>query len=1400
MDGQNIIDYIQNRSGIGSYGPDTDPIVFPAGMWTPKYREAKSYAESANLPFLAVATKPSDGCEFCGIFHPKIMDSKFLQWAKSKNVILGMFEDKNPDKTDKDWVDWVAGNYTGYPFVRLYWKKRDGSIVDDHFMGRNSSIGDIDKDGKPGTVDDLIARLDNDIFEDDVPIDVHGDGNIANEISDVSKDFITGQWYRYSTDLASFEAFIEYARQSKKPVIVLGSAFGCDKCGNFTSNILTKNEAKTWLATSGCLLLHVYSGSGWWTTKPLKLFLDVFNEGKSGSLPMINVWKDGNLLLRTTYPGGTWETYKEKFEAVIGKDEDPPQPDPSPSKKYQIDFDANGGSGSLASIEVGEGQNAVLPSLLEVTSTIFKRGFNPTNFQDRDTGKEYQFGDIILSVQANMTLLVVFEKIEDNKKDEDEDEDDNKDDKKKKFEVKGKTQTYVRSKFPLKYQYSSTGIKTIRISDNLSNLVVRGDSTIPNAGMESQIIYAKFNTRLSAVPDYCFANCTNLAELDSDNHIKSVGDYSFYNCKSLKSANFLGNANKVLTYIGDYAFAGSGLSSVIINLQGSISNSSTNTHCFADCKELTSVDMTNSTYLADHMFDGCSKLQKVHLNNYHSYINEYAFANCTTLTSMTFPQKTYMLPDHMFDGCTNLVEVKFQEPSDLKYIGKAVFGRCQNLTSITLPKSVDSLEYIDPEFLSGSSIDKVVFKGIDDNVFADEIKEAKEYALPPSVLYENASKIKTILNDVLTNNIPVIAIRSNDNGCSICNTYKEKIYGTGTFKKWLTTKNKYYWVLAYHDSNTAGFNAINNFQTKYCHITEEWWLGVGFYWKKEDGTVVTKAFDGSTAYSGAYSTIDKYIDQLENHVFKGYEGEGEIIYVTKDEITTFGRGQDLSVTFVSSTGREWICANDSVIYIPETRVDHHTTSNFKYGIWYHNIKELKAFADSNHLPLLLEFGSKGCDPCKDFKKNTFNNSDFQEQITSKPCLLSKIEIGNGESFNYPTTTQAYYASHDFGDPNTLIPQLVFYWNKSSGEIYKKIWNYNYRSDPGNANYQSVLKKLDEMLGSYQGDSRFIAPSIMSFQNGKYKYYQRDSVDDLNGKYFICDKKTSIQNFSGNMVLETGNILTGGVKEKVTLTSISMGDTINVANGAYQYFTVDAKSRYYDLSGIIFTIDDHDVVGLCQFENEVSYQYDVEDTSDFGYWVHFSDSSNEDSLQNLISLSESKDYPTIFLERPATVEAIAVSIPKTGSGDQETTTVRIDISLATSRDKIESLVAEALGASRTLKSITNIDDLAAIQKFYTQVCNSSSFTNWAKKKKYVLVDIASDSWTSGAPKKMREFESSRNFDGNSISDPLPKFLVYLACSSCTTDGSLLIECKKKVNVDYSKNIDHYTQLIESYIGS
>lgn len=119
--------------------------------------------------------------------------------------------------------------------------------------------------------------------------------------------------------------------------------------------------------------------------------------------------------------------------------------------------------------------------------------------------------------------------------------------------------------------------------------------------------------------------------MNASNNIKSVGDYAFYGCTSLTGISFLESGNKVLKRIGQYAFANSGLRSIKVNLQGSVSESSINSHAFAGCKQLTSAELLNSTYLADHMFDGCEKLAQVKLNDYHSYVNPYAFANCTSL-------------------------------------------------------------------------------------------------------------------------------------------------------------------------------------------------------------------------------------------------------------------------------------------------------------------------------------------------------------------------------------------------------------------------------------------------------------------------------------------------------------------------------------------------------------------------------------------------------------------------------------------------------------------------------------------------------------------------------------------------------------------------------------------------
>ena len=82
-----------------------------------------------------------------------------------------------------------------------------------------------------------------------------------------------------------------------------------------------------------------------------------------------------------------------------------------------------------------------------------------------------------------------------------------------------------------------------------------------------------------------------------------------------------------------------------------------------------------------------------------------------------------MMNDEMFKGDVNLKSVIINDwdtddtKSVLDQIGAGVFDGCESLTSITLPKSITEFSQIDPNFLRGSAIKKVIFNGMDDEKF-----------------------------------------------------------------------------------------------------------------------------------------------------------------------------------------------------------------------------------------------------------------------------------------------------------------------------------------------------------------------------------------------------------------------------------------------------------------------------------------------------------------------------------------------------------------------------------------------------------------------------------------------------------------------------------------------------------
>ncbi len=143
---------------VGAAEPISSGEIVP-GEWNSNYRKAYQYALDHNMPFITIISKYPTQCHFCALFHDKWTSDEFLAWAKERGPIMGAFYDNGPYAHDQSWCDWARGSYTGYPFVRIYWKKSDGTVVSDIFMGRVSSVGDADGDGIKGTQADFIARL-----------------------------------------------------------------------------------------------------------------------------------------------------------------------------------------------------------------------------------------------------------------------------------------------------------------------------------------------------------------------------------------------------------------------------------------------------------------------------------------------------------------------------------------------------------------------------------------------------------------------------------------------------------------------------------------------------------------------------------------------------------------------------------------------------------------------------------------------------------------------------------------------------------------------------------------------------------------------------------------------------------------------------------------------------------------------------------------------------------------------------------------------------------------------------------------------------------------------------------------------------------------------------------------
>ena len=113
-------------------------------------------------------------------------------------------------------------------------------------------------------------------------------------------------------------------------------------------------------------------------------------------------------------------------------------------------------------------------------------------------------------------------------------------------------------------------------------------------------------------------------------------------------------------------------------------------YAFSDCSGLTSLILpSNVTSIGYSAFYGCIRLTSLTLPSSVTSIGSSAFEGCRSLTSLILPSSVTEIGSSAFSGCSGLTSLTL--PSSVTSIGWATFSGCSGLTSLTLPSSVTSI-------------------------------------------------------------------------------------------------------------------------------------------------------------------------------------------------------------------------------------------------------------------------------------------------------------------------------------------------------------------------------------------------------------------------------------------------------------------------------------------------------------------------------------------------------------------------------------------------------------------------------------------------------------------------------------------------------------------------------------
>ena len=261
-----------------------------------------------------------------------------------------------------------------------------------------------------------------------------------------------------------------------------------------------------------------------------------------------------------------------------------------------------------------------------------------------------------------------------------------------------------------------SSLKTLNIGNEVE--------TIPNYAFRycDGLTSVTIPNSVTSIGDGAFEDCTGLTEVTIGNSVTSIGDYAFGYCSNLKLVINLSNltfskgssdygkiayyANRVInapngSIVGDFVFSKATNINSLVEYLGNATklilptdfngeNYIIGDYAFRDCTGLTSVTIPNLvTSIGVSAFSGCTGLTSVTIGNSVTEIGNNAFYGCPGLTSVTIGNSVTSIGKSAFNGCTGLTSVTI--PNSVTSIGNYAFHGCSGLTSVTIGNSVTSI-------------------------------------------------------------------------------------------------------------------------------------------------------------------------------------------------------------------------------------------------------------------------------------------------------------------------------------------------------------------------------------------------------------------------------------------------------------------------------------------------------------------------------------------------------------------------------------------------------------------------------------------------------------------------------------------------------------------------------------